>query len=145
MGQVLYEMYRKVLFFSIYWMNINSYYVHCWESIWNNTYTKKPLHRAIINPFCDLSKLGWYWNKLKYSKEMNVYTYEPFWIITWHFSMHYWFAKSSKYIYKQHLRRFPYIGCKLCTHRCVYVGTINTSFTKEQVSLSELAYWATKG
>ena len=26
------------------------------------------------------------------------------------------------------------IGCKLCTHRCVWVGTINTSFTEEQLS-----------
>ena len=24
--------------------------------------------------------------------------------------------------------------CMLCTHRCVCVGTINTSFTEEQVS-----------
>ena len=65
---------------------------------------------------------------------MIVCNYETFWIINWNFSMHFWFAKSLKYIFKQHLRRFPYIGCKLCTHRCVCVGTINTSFTEEQVS-----------
>ena len=29
---------------------------------------------------------------------------------------------------------FSYKGCKLCTHRCVCVGTISTSFTEEQVS-----------
>ena len=65
---------------------------------------------------------------------MIVCNCELFWIITWNFSLHYWFAKSSKYIFKQHLRRFPYVGCKLCTHRCVCVSTINTSFTEEQVS-----------
>ena len=48
--------------------------------------------------------------------------------------MHNWFAKSSKYIFKQHLRRIPCIGCELCTHRCVCVRTINASFTEEQVS-----------
>ena len=79
---------------------------------------------------------------------MSVCNYESFWIITWYFSMHNWFAKSSKYIFKQHLRRFRYIGCELCTHRCVYVGTINTSFTEEQVSrnlrivtVSELSFY----
>ena len=85
-------------FFNIYWMNINRYYVHCWVSNWDNTYRKNTLNCAIINPFCDISKFGWYWNKLKYSKEMNVCNYESFWIITWNFSMHYWFAKSSRYI-----------------------------------------------
>ena len=65
---------------------------------------------------------------------MSFCNYEPFWIITLYFSMHYWIAKSSKNIFKQHLRQFPYIGCELCTHRCVCVGTINTSFTEEQVS-----------
>ena len=34
-----------VTYFSIYWMNINCYYVHCWVhvSIWNDTYTEKYL------------------------------------------------------------------------------------------------------
>ena len=64
---------------------------------------------------------------------MSVCNYEPFWIITWDFSMHYWFAKSSKYIFKQHLRLIPCIGCELCTHQCVCVRTINASFTEEQV------------
>ena len=45
---------------------------------------KNTLNRARINPFCDISKFGWYWNTLKYSKEMNGcnYMYEPFLIIT---------------------------------------------------------------
>ena len=38
------------------------------------------LNRAIIYPFCIISKLDWYWNKLKNVNEMNVYSYEPIWI-----------------------------------------------------------------
>ena len=48
--------------------------------------------------------------------------------------MHYWITKWLKYIFKKHLQRYPYVGCKLCTHRCECVGTKNTSFTEEQVS-----------
>ena len=92
----------KFYFFSIYWMNINRYYLHCWVSIWNNTYKEKTLNRAVINAFSVISKLRWYWNTLKYLKEMNFCYYMPFWIITWIFSMHYWFAKSPNYIFRQH-------------------------------------------
>ena len=63
------------------------------------------------------------------------------------FSLHYLFAKSSEYILKQHLLRFPYMRCKLCTHRCVCVGTINTSFTEELVSWNlriELSFYGFK-
>ena len=34
---------------------------------------------------------------------------------------------------KQHLQRYPFVGCKLCTHRCECVGTKNTPFTEEQI------------
>ena len=69
---------------------------------------------------------------------MSVCNYEPFWIITWYFSMHYWFAKSSKYIFTQHLRRFPYIGCELCTHWCV-CGYYKYLLHR-RAGISELAY-----
>ena len=36
--------------------------------------------------------------------------------------------------FKQHLQRYPYIGCKLCTHQYKCVGTKNSSFTEEHVS-----------
>ena len=35
---------------------------------------------AIIYPFCIISKLDWYWNKLKNVNVMNVCSYEPIWI-----------------------------------------------------------------
>ena len=38
------------------------------------------LNSAIIYPFCIISKLDWYWNKLKNVNEMNVCSYEPIWI-----------------------------------------------------------------
>ena len=38
-----------------------------------------------------------------------------------------------KYISKQHLQRYPYIGYKLCT-QCECVGTKNSPFTEKQVS-----------
>ena len=38
-----------------------------------------------------------------------------------------------KYISKQHLQRYPYIGYKLCT-QCQCVGTKNSPFTEKQVS-----------
>ena len=53
--------------------------------------------------------------------------------------MHNWFAKSSKYIFNLHLQRYPYIRCKLCTHRCECVSTKNTSFIEERIS--DLAYY----
>ena len=35
---------------------------------------------------------------------------------------------------KQHLKRYPYIGGKLCIDQCECVGIKNSSFTEEQVS-----------
>ena len=131
MGQVLYEMHKKVLFFRIYWMNI--FYVYFSES--GIIHVKKnTLNPAKIYPFCVISKFSWYWNKLKNSNELNGCNYEPIYIITWNFSMHYyWLAKLSKYILKQHFQSYPYIGYKLCTQQCER-GTINTNFIEEQVS-----------
>ena len=37
-------------------------------------------------------------------------------------------------ILKQHLQRYSFIGCELCTHQCECVGTNKSSFTEEQVS-----------
>ena len=34
----------------------------------------------------------------------------------------------------QHLQRYPYIDCKLCTHQCECVGTKNFSLTEKQGS-----------
>ena len=43
-------------------------------------------------------------------------------------------CKVDEIILKQHLQRYPYMGCKLCTHQWKCVGIINSSFTGEQVS-----------
>ena len=110
------------------------YDVSLWVSIWNNTFRKNPINCAIIYPFRVISKLGWYWNKLKNANEMNVCNNESIWSITWNFSKYYWLAKRAKQILKQHLQRYTYIGCKLCTHQCECMGTKNSSFTEEQVS-----------
>ena len=42
-------------------------------------------------------------------------------------------VKWTKYILKLHLLRYPYKGCKLCTHQCECVGTNTSSLTEEQV------------
>ena len=83
----------------------------------------KPVNCAIIYPFRVISKLGWYWNKLKNANEMNVCNHDSIWSITWNFSNYYWLAKRAKQILKQHLQRYSYIGCKLCTHQCECMGT----------------------
>ena len=36
--------------------------------------------------------------------------------------------------FKATLQRYPYVGCKLCTHRCECVGTKNTLLTEDQIS-----------
>ena len=68
---------------------------------------------------------------------MSVCNYEPFWIMTWYFSMHYWFAKSSKYIFKQHLRRFEdvsFVPTDVCV-REYYKYLLH-----RRAGISELAY-----
>ena len=118
-------MHSKVYFCSIYWMSINFFNdVYLWVSIWNKTFFfKNTVNCAIIYPFRVISKLGWYWNKLKNANEMNVCKNESMWSITWNFSKYYWLAKWAKQILKQHLHRYPYKGCKLCTQQCECVVT----------------------
>ena len=41
----------------------------------------------------------------------------------------------------QHIQRYLYIGCKLCTHQCECVGTKHSSFTEEQVSRNLRIEW----
>ena len=48
-----------------------------------NNLKKNILYCAIIDSFCVISKLCWYWNKLK--NAVNVCSYEPIWLITWGF------------------------------------------------------------
>lgn len=66
--------------------------------------------------FSVISKLRWYKYKFKNSKEMNICNCEPIWPINWIVSMHYCPAKWTICILKWHLKRFPYIGYKLCNH-----------------------------
>ena len=125
----------------IYWMNISFLKCLFLVSIWNNTLKEKCLKSCYNYPFHVISKLSWHRNKLKNVNQK----YDPIWIITQNFSMYYWLAKLTKFISKQHLHHYPYMGCRLCTHRYKCMGTKTSSFTEEHVSRNlciEAPYWS---
>mgnify|MGYP003691487371 CR=1 FL=1 len=52
-------------------------------------------------------------------------------------AVYYALAMWTNYISKQHLQRYPYIGCKFCTQQCECVGTKASSLPEEQVFQNE--------
>ena len=56
---------------------------------------KNTLNIAFIYAFNVISKLGWYWNKLKNANKRNVCNYQPVWIISWNCSMYYEFQNEQ--------------------------------------------------
>ena len=66
------------------------YYVYLWVYVSEILHWKKnAVNCVIIYPFRVISKLGWYWNKLKTAKEMNACNNECIWCITWNLSRYY--------------------------------------------------------